>query len=725
MKPFFHTAVFLALLVTSTLAGAERSWVAPSGFQDPENKWASEAKAYDASSATYASDQCNRVGNGPWLVLTYAQPIRSNQVQVNADFGYGIVDAVAVEALVGAAWTPLYSGPVQNVTPTVISFPSLTTSSFRFRFHYLKRGYYFWLYDFRAFSQPITLSQPVVAARPATSVTHFSAVLHGDLASDGGDLCRARFAFQAAGAAGPTYTAWQGGLSTGQGANAVLTPVAGLTAGTTYTFWMEASNSQGTLQGPTATFTPTALVPGAADWVSPSSAQPTTIGAMFWIDALAAIDDDSATAARCYHPLYAVVGGPALTMDLPTVPIDQVRLQAGRNAYIKNAIVALRAVGSTTWTPLYNGAFTDRAWLTLAVPPGVYAQARVSFTTTITAVGTAWELFGFQAHTAGQTVGFAAADPLIITQPGRYQLSMVCTPTPTALPITLTLASAGDAVAGTDWRLPDGPTLTIPAGAATAQVAVDILPQADGSTVPRTLTLRVANAQNAVPLGAPRCSGGAADRQPGVHPTGRSDPADHQPGGCHGAGASAGVGQCQPRRECRQSGVALYRGRQHPDRGQSCLDRRSGDQPADTAAGVGVHLGRPGWFLVCLPPGGFRHLCLPVAATDGRSGCWCLHRPPDSDAEQPTDRRRDPLHHRRQRSDHRQPTRRGAGHADPDNDAHRPVDPEWVCALGSVQRTLPDHQRSGDHLGYPGSDRLRHRFVGHPVERDDVRARRL
>jgi hypothetical protein len=481
------------------------SWMPPSGFADPENKWATEAQAYDASTATYASDQCNRVGDGPWLEMTYTQPLRSNQVWVVADFGYAIVDAVALEAKVNGVWTRLYSGPVANVAPSVITFPSLITTSFRFRFHYLQRGYHFWLYDFRAFAQPSVLTPPVVEVSSATSVTHFSAVLHGLLLSDGGDLCQARFGYQADGVATPTYTAWQGGLSTGQGANAVLTPIAGLQPGVTYAYWMEASNVQGRVLSGVAHVTPRALVPGVVDWISPSNAVGGTLGAMSWVDLMSAIDDDPATAARCNHPLGAASEGPAVTFDLPLVPVDQVRLLAGRNAYIRHAQISLRAAGSDTWLPIHAGPFIDRTWLTLPVPAGAYAQARVAFTTTTTAVGTAWELFTFQVRLMPTVLSIAASDASAAEPGDAGAITISRSGVDLEQELVVAVAVTGTASEASDYQS-IGTRVLIPAGASSVVVPVTVLDDRDAEgteTVIVTLqTLAGSNYTLASPVSA-------------------------------------------------------------------------------------------------------------------------------------------------------------------------------------------------------------------------------
>ena len=260
------TLLTLVSLFTSqscALSAAEGgSWVSPTSWVDEEGLWVEVPLSFDGSSASYAADQSDRVGNGPWLELRFAQAVRTDRALVVADFGFGIVDAVSLEAQVAGAWVPVFSGAIANDAEAIVLFSSVvTTDALRFRFHYLTDGYYFWLYNLAAFSLPGEVPAEVVAPQvtttAATSVTATTAALHGVLNSDGGEPCALRFQYRKASMPTFTSTPWTAGASvSGQTGSTALLPVIGLSSGVEYRFRIQAENQRGISSGAEVSFTP-------------------------------------------------------------------------------------------------------------------------------------------------------------------------------------------------------------------------------------------------------------------------------------------------------------------------------------------------------------------------------------------------------------------------------------------------------------------------------------
>ncbi|MCK6488807.1 MAG: chitobiase/beta-hexosaminidase C-terminal domain-containing protein [Planctomycetes bacterium] len=388
--------------MTTRLVAADGAWIAPVQYQDLANKWINEPYAFDGSTSTYADDRSNAAGDGPWLQLHFSTSLRTDRVQVIADFGYGIVDRVDIEYLeASGSWHQGYSGPIANDLLSIVTIAAapVQTTACRFRFHYLKSGYYFWLYDFKAYRVPDNQSAPVIQTEAATSVTDASAVLHGSVLSDGGSLCGVRFLWHKVGTSTWNSSAWTSkSVSAGQPAAAVLASATQLQAGSTYEYRLEARNDWYTTQSGLLTFTPQVIPESASGWFAGSSATAAAINGMVWQDILQAIDDTPTSSARCYHPLWASQTSPVLTVHLPNVVIDRARVLAGRNPYIATMKVELKNRATSAWTTILNGEFTDRVWSDIAVSRDNYAQARFTFTTSTTAVGTAWELLECQVY---------------------------------------------------------------------------------------------------------------------------------------------------------------------------------------------------------------------------------------------------------------------------------------------------------------------------------------
>jgi hypothetical protein len=400
------------VLVTGIHLGAvEGAWVAPDQYTDDENKWVNEQSAYDSSTATYAEDRCNRAGFGPWLGMYYTGGILTDRVQVVADFGYNIVDWIEIEALDDSNyWRVVVRGATNNDALSIFQIASnpILVKAFRFRFHYKVSGYYFWLYDFKAYRFSGGLTDPVVRTDPPFGVTESSAVLRATLLADGGAPNRIRFLYNLASWKTPTYfmyTDWtdyvaQPGDQTGM----ALAALRGLKPGETITYYAvamsAASSSSGTWVGvgDQVTFVTAPIADQATGWFPSAFAEGTKENGMVWDAALRAVDGDQTTAARCYHPLWASITSPALVFDLPAIPVDRVRLMAGRNPYIDKVTLSMKSAATGVWSSVYTGIFADRTWLEVPVSRDTYAQARFVFTTTVTGVGTAWELFECQCY---------------------------------------------------------------------------------------------------------------------------------------------------------------------------------------------------------------------------------------------------------------------------------------------------------------------------------------
>ena len=412
-------ALVIALLCGGSVGHAAEGgqWVTPSGTEDPTGLWMDPALAYDGSTTSFASDTSNAAGDGPWLTLDYQPTIHSNQIQLVADYGYDVVDAVALEAQVHGVWTPLFAGAIDNDSAFIITFPVIDADTFRFRFHYLTGGYYFWLYDFRAYSQPDVVVLPQVVTTAASAVSDSSAVLHGQLTSDGGTPCAVAFQYRAVSASTEITTPWTTGVTTGQGASAVLLPITGLQSGVAYVYHLVAQSSIGMVLGTDVTFTPHPIVPGSVEWFPGIDVHPESTSDMTWVNAASAIDDDRTTAATCYHPLWTNQWSPFLDITLPPVAIDHVRLSSGLNPFI-DAIAVDVQQGDGSWIPVYQGPFTDQEWQVYALgTPGTYPQARVRLHTTTTAVGTALPVYEFQVRITptNSEPGPTAAAPVLVS----------------------------------------------------------------------------------------------------------------------------------------------------------------------------------------------------------------------------------------------------------------------------------------------------------------------
>lgn len=425
--------VLLTMCLPALGAADSGQWVVPTAAENPSGLWMDPTLAYDGSSASYAADHSNAAGDGPWLILDYAPAIHTNQVLLTADYGYDIVDGVSLEALVQDTWVPLFSGAIDNDSAFLISFPSITAEAFRFRFHYLSNGYYFWLYDFRAYSQPAQVILPQVVTSPATAVTDVSAVLHGQITSDGGALCSVAFQYRPTSSSTVVTTGWTHAVTTGQGASAVLLPIAGLQAGVPYVYHITVQNSAGTVHGDDVFFTPQPIVAGSGEWMPGIDVHPAATTEMCWVNAASAIDDDRTTAAGCYHPLWASQWSPNLTISLPQIAIDHVRLSAGLNPYIDAIAVEIQQ-NDGAWMAVYQGAFTDQDWQEYTLAAAVYPQARVRIHTTTTGVGTTLLLNEFQVRTP-------FLPPVITVAPDANP--RVVTGTTTTLAVTATDPAGG------------------------------------------------------------------------------------------------------------------------------------------------------------------------------------------------------------------------------------------------------------------------------------------
>ena len=503
------------------LSAAESgSWVAPTSWVDSEGLWVEVPLSFDESSASYAADQSNRVGDGPWLELRLPQAVRTDRALVVADFGFGIVDAVHLEAQVAGSWVPVFSGAIENVADAIVPFSSVvTTDALRFRFHYVTDGYYFWLYNFAVFSLPTEMFAPQVTTTAATSVTATTAALHGVLSSDGGEPCAMRFQYRKASFPEYTSTPWSTSASvSGQTGSTALVPVVGLRSGVEYRYRIQAKNAMGISSGAEVTFTPQPVPLGMVEWLSASnvSAEPLLeVGAdpalrMTWDTPVNALDDDLSTAARCYHPLWAPQWGPYLNFTLPEVLIDHVRLSAGVNPYIDALQIDIQQ-NDGTWQPVFNGAFADRAWQIYPLAtPDIYPHARVRFHVTTTAVGTNWALYDFQVRMP-VLVSWAANVDQSLTQPGHVDLALRMQPSPSSVPLTLTISGGGVLQAGTDWSFTSGTaasasnastrTVEIPAGSTAPSVGLDLLPESRSGSMSMTIA-NATSAQIAAPAHA-------------------------------------------------------------------------------------------------------------------------------------------------------------------------------------------------------------------------------
>ncbi len=90
----------------------EPQWVRPTGYNDPENAWVDEAKAFDGFVATKAGCQITDLFARwtPWLELTLSSPIICNKIRFYAWYDDLHCNMIDFDLYYNGDWHHIYQG---------------------------------------------------------------------------------------------------------------------------------------------------------------------------------------------------------------------------------------------------------------------------------------------------------------------------------------------------------------------------------------------------------------------------------------------------------------------------------------------------------------------------------------------------------------------------------------------------------------------------------------
>jgi len=250
-------AVSLVVLAGALSGGRSLAsdWVQASSYVDAEGKWVSEPSAYDLNTSSYSTDQSNRLGWGAVLKLNYATPVLSDRVRVTTDFGYSTVDKVRLTVTYSddSTATMEYDGTVvHDVTASTLTFNQGLVKSVEYSSHYLRTGFYWWLYDIQLYQCPAAPAPLSGTTLAPTSINATSAVLHGKVVSNGGAPCYGRFVYWKSPET-RLCTAWRSDLGNNQEFTAA---VSGLDEGAGYAYQAQLAATAAPAEGDIVTCEP-------------------------------------------------------------------------------------------------------------------------------------------------------------------------------------------------------------------------------------------------------------------------------------------------------------------------------------------------------------------------------------------------------------------------------------------------------------------------------------
>ncbi|MDD5182130.1 MAG: hypothetical protein PHC66_03090, partial [Candidatus Nanoarchaeia archaeon] len=367
----------------------DSNWLVPTSWTADGN-WTKGQKAYDDNTGTYASDASGSsiATWGSFITFNLSQNITSDKVRVYADYGYGYTDAVQVDVFDANSnsWVTIRNGSMLDSTWDEMGYGTdITVNAARFRWHYSASGTVFWLYEFQ-FSNKSASYLPVVTTNNATSVGKTSAVMHGTLASDGGEVCDVRFEYGLTTSYGNT-TAWLSDRrSTGSNFTYILS---GLEFNTTYYYRAQANNSKGIANGSYVEFT--TRIPDYG-WLSPNGySDPNNE----WTWEERAYDDvlDSESKAKSYHNLNDADGNwsfPIILNITPSINSDMLRFYAKG---VDMDMVNISVFKDNAWELVYSGAYNDLVWNELNFTAGNLSAAKFEFKIVNNGNGEYWELY--------------------------------------------------------------------------------------------------------------------------------------------------------------------------------------------------------------------------------------------------------------------------------------------------------------------------------------------
>jgi len=386
---------------------------APNDSGKADDRWANKDRASDNDAARYSVDKSNRTGNGAWLQLDFLKDgkgIRSNRLRVNADFWAPIADRVDIRVRYDGekdfVAVRIAKGEVPNARFEEIALPREgLVNAVRFRWHYLKKGYWFWLYELQIFEvDPPPVEPPAVETADPGSVNLTSAVLCGLLTEDGGGACQVRFVYGTDSAleTGALTTDWKGTFGADQRFTAF---VKNLVPKTRYHFRAEVKNAWGTRTGEIKSFVACAPEgPDGSVWVSPSGWG--TDGHVYkearysWSDGSSAFDDWADSAARCYHQIHdPELWSPWLYLDLDSGLYSGLRFRAGKpDGFVEQVDID---VLSSHWEHVYDGGFVHNEFNVEDFAIREVSRVRMRFKMSKAGVGAYWNLFEFDLRRVG------------------------------------------------------------------------------------------------------------------------------------------------------------------------------------------------------------------------------------------------------------------------------------------------------------------------------------
>ncbi|GAI94100.1 unnamed protein product, partial [marine sediment metagenome] len=112
------------------------SWVSPTGYNDPNNKWTSESKAYDEDLDPAAAAECLiRAGEwGGFLELTHTA-IVSNKVRFYAYYSLMGISKIDLDVYKDGVWVHVYEGSYLHRAWVEKTFPQGNVTKARVRFY--------------------------------------------------------------------------------------------------------------------------------------------------------------------------------------------------------------------------------------------------------------------------------------------------------------------------------------------------------------------------------------------------------------------------------------------------------------------------------------------------------------------------------------------------------------------------------------------------------------
>jgi hypothetical protein len=419
--------ILTSTFASSAYAGWEKAQAVvahPNDNGDADDKWADKAKASDGDPALYAVDKSNRSGWGAWLELQFggAKGLLAGHLRINADWWTGAVDKVMIDIQYAEQtnWVTVHEGAVPNaVYKEDIVFVAGNVSKVRFRYHYTRSGYWFWLYELQLFE----IVNPVVAPGGYTScasnITKKSAVLHGMVTSDGGEPCHVRFEYGMTDALGK-WTDWQTGFGDGE---TVAASASGLIEKQRCFYRMWVKNSAGDVACGNLNFLVCAEEEDDGTvWVSPvgsSTDSHAYDGASYkWEDTHNAHDDWDASAAQCYHMIHdPELWSPYLHLTPGIGLFNGLRFKAAKpDGYIDR--IQIQIEKSSGWADVYDGPFAHDEWEIKSFAAYPIMNCRVRFHMSRAGVGANWSLYEFDFRKTGINLVVPNLDYMFEEHPG-------------------------------------------------------------------------------------------------------------------------------------------------------------------------------------------------------------------------------------------------------------------------------------------------------------------